>query len=121
MALTDNDMSYASTIAAKLLTSKALSEESRLQLLGSFLVRGEGGSLLAEELKKQSLSAQSARELIKALFSTGRSDTALFGVLYQAMGETIKSRPYSDELVQRLAQQAVSQGDFERGKAVFKS
>ena len=91
------------------------------QLLPAFLERDGGAQAMANAFSNHKPQADVAEQVVRALFSSGRSDPELLGVLNEAIGVSIKTPDYSEDHVSNLARQAAESGDFYRGSVVFKS
>ena len=104
------DMQAAAPHAADLLADRKLPPQDAAATLLAFLKRVGGASMLASALQSKSLDAESARNLLRSLFSTGRSDKVLFETFNQALGSVAEPPPYSDDYVQQLVAAAADHG-----------
>ena len=62
-----------------------------------------------------------ARQLLRTLFSTGRSNQVLLAALNQAMGTSGQTADYSTGYVKRLVSDAMQRGEAKRGGLLYKS
>ncbi|MCH8046299.1 MAG: c-type cytochrome, partial [Planctomycetes bacterium] len=85
------------------------------------LTRSGGAHSLAPALQTEKPGPAAAKQLLRALFSTGRSDSVLLAALNRAIGASARPPDYSEALVKRLVSDASKQGDAKRGDVLFKS
>ena len=114
------DPETAARKAMTLFELDSISDADRRQTLGVFLSRTGGTEALAKAVDEAGLSAEAAMKLIRAMFSAGRSDQRLFSALSRAMGSTLKTPKYSNNLVSQLASES-DQGVAARGALLFRS
>ena len=119
-ALTKLDLNLAAARAADVLAKPVESGRDLLPLIGAFLNRQGGSDVLAKSLEKHSLSADSARLGLRAVYALGRSDPALVAVLSLAAGISELSKPLSPSELSALVTEVAAKGDPDRGEAVFR-
>ena len=90
-------------------------------LLDAFLNRTGGAQALADALRARQLPTANAKNLLRALFSAGRSDAPLLAALNSALGSTVEPPDYSDNYVRQLVTDASKKGVPQRGSLLFKS
>jgi putative heme-binding domain-containing protein len=90
-------------------------------MLAAFLNRTGGAEALASALRTSELQPATAKQLLRALFSTGHSDQAILDTLNQAIGASAATPDYSEAYVKRLLADASRHGEAERGAVLFKS
>ncbi|MEE3373037.1 MAG: PVC-type heme-binding CxxCH protein [Planctomycetota bacterium] len=105
--------------AAKFLSGLDLLKYDPTAILRALLERKGGANALSNALQSESLDAATATGLLRALFSSGRSDPSLLSVLQHAIGSAGRPPQYSVELVEKLAQEANETGDATRGRVLF--
>ncbi|MBM82457.1 MAG: hypothetical protein CMJ78_17980 [Planctomycetaceae bacterium] len=120
-SLTAIDVQAAATFAASLLSESKLKTEDAAATLAAFLNRAQGTEALSTALTSVSLKPNVAKGLLRALFSTGRSDRAIFMVLNRAIGPAAKTQEYSEDFVKDLVADASQHGQSTRGAILFKS
>ena len=86
-----------------------------------FLNHPGGAEALASALQTARLEPATAKQLVRALFSTGRSDKILFDVLSQSMGARTKTPDYNEAYVKQVASDARTQGNVNVGSQLFNS
>jgi len=87
----------------------------------AFLNHPGGGEALASALQTARLEPATAKQLVRALFSTGRSDKILFDVLSQSLGARTKTPDFNAAYVQQVAADARKQGNANEGSLLFNS
>lgn len=120
-SLIDVDTPAAARHAAKLFGEKDLAQLDSTAVLTAFLSRSGGSQFLATAIPTEKLGPAAAKQLLRALFSTGRSDSVLMAALNRAIGASAQAPDYSEALVKRLVSDASKQGDAKRGDVLFKS
>ena len=115
------DIQVAAEHAAELLIESDLEPAHATATIAAFLDQAGGAEALAASLQAMQLKPAVAQRLLPSLFSTGRSNQVLFGVLNQAIGASSQTPDYSESLVKRLANDATKQGEAVRGSLLFKS
>ena len=105
--------------AAKYLSGLDLLQDDPSVVLRAVLDRKGGAAALSNALQRESLDAETATGLLRALFSSGRSDASLLTVLQKAIGAAARPPEYSAGMVERLATAAAETGDAQRGSALF--
>ena len=72
-------------------------------------------------LQEASFSAAEAKNLLEALFATGRSDAVLVNLLARAIGPSAAAPVYSPGYVKKIVAGADQHGAAERGEVIFKT
>ena len=113
------DIESAAQQAADLFSESKLATVDASQILAAFLTRSGGAQALATALEPQKLKADTARQLLSALFATGNSDQVLLGLLNRSLGSFRKTPDYSKRYVDQLVSNSRQQGNAKRGKTTF--
>ena len=113
------DLEAASEQAALTLADASATDRPDA-LLNAFLDRKDGSDSLAAAIKKQKLTVDVAKKALRYMYSIGRSDAALSGVLSEAAGVASDPAPPTQEEVAKLAEEVVAKGDAARGELVFR-
>jgi len=119
-ALTRLDLKKAAATAAEVFAKPAEPGRNLVPLVGAFLNRQEGSETLAKALEGRSISADSAKLGLRAVYTLGRSDPALVGVLSRAAGISELSKPLSPSELLALVEEVAAKGDPARGEQVFR-
>lgn len=112
------DAKRAAELAAPAFTQVADPDEAAA-LLNGFLNREGAPDALGAALAKVDLTPEVAEHITTAMTRMGRSDTAILGVLQDAIGITSGARAYSPKFVQKLAKEVVETGDAKAGAEVY--
>lgn len=118
-ALTTVDLPTAAQQAAAVLAA-ASPQDDPAPVLDAFFDRKEGSKLLAAALESQKLTVDNAKRSLRYMYSVGRSDAELSGVLSKAAGVAADPAPPTPEEVARLVQEVTAKGDPVRGEMVFR-
>lgn len=113
------DLQLASDQAAATLADSSATDKPNA-LLNAFFDRKDGTDALAAALKKQKLTVDVAKMSLRYMYSVGRSDAGLSGVLSEAAGVASDPPPPTQEEVAKLAEEVVAKGDAERGEQIFR-
>ncbi|MDX1927381.1 MAG: HEAT repeat domain-containing protein [Pirellulaceae bacterium] len=113
------DLQLASEQAAAALADSSATDKPNA-LLNAFFDRKDGTDALAAALKKQKLTVDVAKMSLRYMYSVGRSDAGLSGVLSEAAGVASDPPPPTQEEVAKLAEEVVAKGDAERGELIFR-
>jgi putative heme-binding domain-containing protein len=89
-------------------------------LVAAFLNRQGGSETLATALEGRSVSADSAKLGLRAVYALGRSDQALVAVLSRAAGIAELSKPLTPSELNTLIAEVAAKGDPARGEQVFR-
>ena len=89
-------------------------------MLNAFFDRKDGTDALAAAVKKQKLTVDVAKMSLRYMYSVGRSDAGLSGVLSEAAGVASDPTPPTQEEVAKLAEEVVAKGDAARGELIFR-
>lgn len=109
----------AAKTAAELI-QKAEKGQDLTPLIGAFLNRQDGASLLANALSQATIPADNAKLALRAVYALGRADEALIAVLSKAAGIAAETAPPTKEEVDRLVADVTTRGDAARGEQVFR-
>ena len=115
------DSQAAARQAAELFDGSGLEMRDASTTLVAFLDRAGGAESLATALRARALKPAPARQLLRTLFSTGRSNQVLLAALNQAMGTSGQTADYSTGYVKRLVSDAMQRGEAKRGGLLYKS
>ena len=115
------DAQAAATYAAEFFDSGNATTLHAAPMLVAFLYRSGGAEALAFALKTKPLKPAAAKELLRSLFSTGRSDQVLLGAINESLGTSAQPPRYSAAYVSQLVSDASGEGNAERGALLFKS
>lgn len=113
------DLLLASEQAAIALADSSATDKPNV-LLNAFFDRKDGSDTLAAAIKKQKLTVDVAKMSLRYMYSVGRSDAGLSGVLSEAAGIASDPPPPTQEEVAKLAEEVVAKGDAVRGELVFR-
>jgi putative heme-binding domain-containing protein len=120
-ACVEVDVRAAARLAVELFGTAELDSVVAAQCLSAFLNRKEDVDALANAIPSGKLNADSAKSMLRSLYSTGRSDNALLVALNSAIGDLIRAPEYSQAYVANLAADSRNKGDATRGALMFKS
>ena len=76
---------------------------------------------MALAMKSRKLKPETARRLLKSLFSTGHSDRELLGTFNTALGASAKAPNYNQKFVKQLIGDAAKSGVVARGSVLFRN
>lgn len=113
------DLHLASEQAATALAESSATDKPNA-MLNAFFDRKDGTDALAAAVKKQKLSVDVAKMSLRYMYSVGRSDAGLSGVLSEAAGVASDPPPPTQEEVAKLAEEVVAKGDAARGELIFR-
>ncbi len=119
-ALTRLDLKKAAERAGDVFAKPAEPGRNLVPLVGAFLNRQEGSETLAKALEGRSISADSAKLGLRAVYALGRSDPTLVTVLSRAAGISELSKPLSPSELTALVEEVAAKGDPARGEQVFR-
>ena len=119
-ALTRLDPKKAAERASEIFAKPAEPGRNLVPLVGAFLNRQEGSETLAKALEGRSISPDSAKLGLRAVYALGRSDPALVAVLSRAAGISELSKPLSPSELTALVEEVAAKGDPARGEQVFR-
>ena len=118
-AMTEVDVNASAQLAIKFFTDPTVPSAEITSTLTAFLNRQGGPSALANAIQNASLKQDIGRTIMRALFSTGRSDNVLLVALNHAIGvEQIELEFNSDKLA-ALARKANKTGVASRGAVLY--
>ena len=121
-ALIGRNVSLAAELAGQLFRDldqpDAVETESVLQ---AFLDQQGGAEALALSLRETPLSLHRAKQILRSLFSTGRSDQVLLDVLNRSAGTASILPEFSEAEVAQLVTEAAQRGVPARGEKWFRS
>ena len=113
------DLQLAGEQAAAALADSSATDKPNA-LLNAFFDRKNGTDALAAAVKKQKLTVDVAKMSLRYMYSVGRSDAGLSGVLSEAAGVASDPPPPTQEEVAKLAEEVVAKGDAARGELIFR-
>lgn len=114
------DLKKAARLAVPLLSLPVQADQDPGGLYTAFLQRAGGPATLAQALKDQPPSADSARIGLRVITSLGVQAPALQATLQTAAGEAGKGRLLDGQGLRRLIKQVESHGDAARGEAIYR-
>ena len=120
-SLVSIDLQLAARRAAELFDGEKLAADDTTATLAAFVNRTGGAQSLAAAMKSRKLKPETARQLLRSLFSTGHSDRELLGAFNTALGASAKAPDYNEQFVKRLVGDAAKSGDVARGGVLFKN
>ena len=122
-SLVDVDAEAAAHYVADLFARgpKEVQSSDASAVILAFLNRPGAVEALASALQTARLEPAAAKQLVRALFSTGRSDKILFNVLSQSLGARTKTPDFNETYVRQLASDARKQGNANEGSLLFHS
>ena len=118
-ALSQINPKQAATLAADVL-SESKENDDPSDMVGSFLQRKQGGDLLAAAISKKSLSADVAKQVLRAMYLAGKNDPKLTAVVGKQAGLDAATKLPSAEEIRSLGDEATAKGDPIRGERVFR-
>lgn len=89
-------------------------------LLDAFLNRKDGPLELARALETTKLPVDVAKRALRTMFSVGRSDPELAGVLSHAAGISLDAPPPTPEEVAQIVREVSEKGNAQRGEKIFR-
>lgn len=117
--LVTSDPQEAATLAADALSTATTQDEPQ-SVLDAFLNRKDGPDQLASALEKKTPKVDIAKQLLRYMYSVGRSDAALSDVLSKAAGIATDPAPPTPAQVAELVAEVVAKGDAARGERIFR-
>lgn len=118
-ALASFDLDQAASRAAEVLAA-ATEKDDPAPLVRGFLNQQHGAEKLAEALAQQKPSPDVAKLALRYMYSIGRTDESLGGVLGEAAGINTQVQELSLEEKQQLIDDVATLGDAARGERVFR-
>ncbi len=113
------EITGAAKLAAEiLLISKPTDDPG--PMLDAFFARKEGSDRLAAEIEKHPPQADVAKVALRYMYSVGRSDSALSGVLSKVAGIAADPPPPTPEEVGKLVDDVIAKGNASRGERIFR-
>ena len=119
-ALAIVDIKSAAIQAADLFREPKLEAADRAQTVLAIVSRQGGTQELSLALASKPLEANPAKQLVRALYSTGRADANLLRTLNGAIGVSVEPPKFSASFVKRLVNEATAHGVAKRGAALFR-
>ncbi len=113
------DVGAAAREAAAVL-AHASADDDPAVMLDAFLDRKEGSAALAKSLKEAKLSVDVAKRSLRYMYSIGRNDAELSGVLSAAAGVVADPPPPTQDEVAALVREVQDKGDAARGEKIFR-
>ena len=117
--LSGMDLPVACQAAASILADATPQDEPD-EMLAAFLDRKGGADQLAAEIARQMLLPDVAKRSLRYMYSVGRSDASLSGVLSKAAGIAADAPPPTPEEVTKIAADVITKGDARRGEQIFR-
>lgn len=117
--LVNTDLPAAATMAAEALAGSTAKDDPKAVLDG-FLNRKQGTEKLAAALEKKIPKVDVAKQLLRYMYSVGRSDPALSDVLSKAAGIAADPAPPTPEQVAKLVAEVNAKGNAARGEQIFR-
>jgi putative heme-binding domain-containing protein len=118
-ALAAIDLDAAAKAAAPAL-AQATPRDEPAAMIQAFLDRKGGPDHLADALAQAQLPLDVAKLALRTMYSAGRSDASLSGVLSKAAGMAADVPPPTGAEVGRIVAEVVAKGDAARGERVFR-
>lgn len=113
------DLPAAAAMAADAVAGSTARDDPKAVLDG-FLNRKGGTEELAAALEKQPPAVDVAKQLLRYMYSVGRSDAALSGVLSKAAGIAADPTPPTPAEVAKLVAEVTAKGNAARGELIFR-
>ena len=117
--LVGGDLPLAATMAADALAGSTAADNPQAVLDG-FLNRKHGTEELAAALGRKTPAVDVAKQLLRYMYSVGRSDAALSELLSKAAGIAADPAPPTPEQVAQLVVEVTAKGDPARGEQIFR-
>ena len=105
--------------AANVLAHLSAAEDPAV-MLDAFLDRKDGSAVLARALAQVKLHVDVAKRCLRYMYSIGRSDAELSGVLSAAAGVVADPPPPTQDEVAALVREVQEKGNAARGEKVFR-
>ena len=118
-AMTEVDLNASAQLAIKFFTDPAVPSAEITSTLTAFLNRQGGPSALANAIQNASLKQDIGRTIMRALFSTGRSDNVLLVALNNAIGVDQVELEFNSDKLTALARKANKTGVASRGAVLY--
>lgn len=113
------DVQRAAKLAAELLRSAGPNDDLE-PLLAAFLNRQGGSAVLAAAIKADPPEIDTAKLALRYIYSVGRSDAELSGVLAKLAGIDANPQPPTPEELAKLIEEVNASADPAAGEAVFR-
>lgn len=113
------DLPAAAAMAADAVAGSTAKDDPKAVLDG-FLNRQGGTEELAAALEKQAPAVDVAKQLLRYMYSVGRSDAALSGILSKAAGIAADPPPPTPAEVAKLVAEVTVKGNAARGELIFR-
>ncbi|MES2789279.1 MAG: HEAT repeat domain-containing protein [Planctomycetota bacterium] len=117
--LVTTDLPAAAALAADALASSSAKDDPKAVLNG-FLNRKDGTEQLAAALAQKTPKVDVAKQLLRYMYSVGRSDGALSDVLSKAAGISTDPTPPTPEEIAKLVAEVTAKGNAARGEQIFR-
>jgi len=98
----------------------ATPQDDPAALLNAFFDRKEGSELLAKAIEANPPAVDQAKRALRFMYSIGRNDALLSGVLSKAAGVAADPPPPTPEEVAKLVVEVEQKGDAARGEKIFR-
>lgn len=113
------DLPAAADMAADALAASTPKDDPKPVMEG-FLNRKQGTEALAAALEKKTPTVDVAKQLLRYMYSVGRSDPALSDVLSKAAGIAADPTPPTPDQVAKLVAEVNAKGNAARGEQIFR-
>lgn len=113
------DIDGAATLTAQILLAAKPTDDPG-PMLDAFFSRKDGSDRLAAAVEKHPPHADVAKVALRYMYSVGRSDPALSGVLGKIAGIAADPAPPTPEEVGKLVDDVIAKGNASRGERIFR-
>lgn len=113
------DIAAAARFASSVLTVAKPTDDSG-PMMDAFFSRKDGSDQLAAAIEKHPPSPDVAKVALRYMYSVGRSDAALSGVLGKIAGIAADPAPPTPEEVGKLVDDVIAKGNAARGERIFR-
>ena len=119
IALGQVDLNAGAIAAAKALAASKETDDPS-GVVEAYLVRKKGPETLAAALEKETVSVDSAKRILRAMFMAGKNDPALGAVVSKFAGLDASPKLPTAAEIKTLSMEAMKHGDAGRGEAIFR-
>jgi putative heme-binding domain-containing protein len=113
------DLPFAASQGAAVL-AEATPEDNPAEMLDAFFNRKDGSDRLADAIKARKPHVDVAKSALRYMYSVGRSDPALSGVLSEAAGIASDAPPPTPQQVAEIVSEVNAKGNAARGEKIFR-
>jgi putative heme-binding domain-containing protein len=118
-ALAQIDLEAGAKAAAQALATSKASDDPG-PVVEAFLVLKNGPKQLAAALEKQTVSKDSAKRILRAMYMAGQSDPSLSEVVSKLAGLDAAPKAPTNEELAKITAAVMAKGDAARGELVFR-